>query len=229
MEKINSLELLSEKFVTQGDLFTIDPYTSIESYNESLSALDNNNISYTEWISTLAPYKFYLNLGGTHPVMINYDIIDKTDWKFLVSKVQPLRTNDEVLLYRRSSRKNNIRVYINNDAFERAMKADKTLIFRYDNKEELLQLSNSYGLIYPLGKYINNNMKLAMCFDAQIKNVIPPNHVMLEIGKHRVGELEAQINWKVLRNQDKITKWVLTPKFKDGKFFPTSPKSPLRI
>lgn len=211
------------------DLISIDPYHSISSYNEALHALENNKVEYKEYISVITPFNFYLNMKEK-PIMMNYNIIDSTDWRWLVSKVQPLRSNDEVLLYRRTTKQGNIRDYVNNDAFNYSMKQDYTIIFQYRNKEELMSLSGAFGLIFPLGKYMNGGIRLAMAFDPQIKNGLAVASVLLEKkGKQKVGFLEAEINYKILRNQDKIQKWSLTPRFKNGKYFPTSPTSPLKV
>jgi len=221
---------INEAIPTKNYFFTIDPYTSIDQYNEALHALDNNKIKYTEWVSTLQPYNFFLWLEGNQtPLMMNYDVMNSTDWTKVVSKVQPLQSNDIVRLYRRTNKQSDISQYINNDAFNYALKQPKTIVFQYRNKESLMSLSKSYGRIYPLGRYMNGGKRLAMCFDPGIKNVLIPSEILLEIGKHKVGELEVKINYTVLRNHDKIQKWSKTPRFEDGKFIPTSPVSPLSI
>lgn len=225
-------EVLTEApILKKSDLITIDPFYSISAYNEALHALENNGVEYKEYISTITPFNFYIQIdGGQKPIMMNYEKVDSTNWRWLVSKVQPLKTNDEVKLFRRTNKQGNIREYINNDAFEYSFKQDYTLIFHYKNKQELFTLSEAFGLIIPLGKYMNGGIHLAMAFNRQIKNGLTVNNVLLEkIGKQKVGHLEAEINFKILRNMDKIEKWSMTPRFKDGKFFPVSPKSPLKI
>jgi len=226
MEELNKL---NEEVLKISDLITIDPYYTTSQYNESLQALKNNGIEYSEWISTLAPFEFYLDLDGQKPIMMNYDTPSKTVWNKLVSKVKPLKTNDEVLLYRRGDKLSNVKDYINNDVFSRALKEEKTIVFNYKNKEQLLNLSKTYGVIYPIGKYLRGSRRLAICFDVRVKNVITPSDLMLEMGKHKIGELEIKINRKVLREQDKIIKWVHTPKYVKGKFMPTKPNSPMKI
>jgi len=223
------MEELNEVVYKVNELVTIDPYYDLSDYNEALQALENNKIKYKEWISTFSPYEFYLHLDGQKPVMMNYDIPTKTIWQKLVSKVQPLTINDEVVLYRRGNNVSNLKDYINNDVFKTAFNAKDTIVFLYENKEQLLSLSKTYGVIYPIGKYLKGAKRLAICFDTKIKNVLTPSDIQLEIGKHKIGELEMKINYKVLRNIDKIEKWVRTPKFKDGKYLPTRPMSPMKI
>lgn len=226
---MNELETLNEALPKRNDIFTIDPFTSISQYNEALHALENNKIGYREWISTFTPYDFYLSTnGGEKPIMVNYDTIGRTEWIKVVSKVQPLTTNDVYLLYRRPDKQKNIDLYINNDVFRKAKKSNN-IVFDYKNKEQLGSLSKSYGPIYPLGHYMNGRHKLAISFNKNIKNVLMPSDILLEIGSHKDGELEVQINYKIFRNQDKLEKWSKTPYFDNGKFHPISPTSPLKI
>ena len=220
-------EAFSWKIPKIQDFFTIDPYTKPVEYNQALMALENNKIEYSEWISLIGNYNWYLTLeNGQKPIMINYDQLSPTDWKFVVSKVKPLAPSDEYMLYRRGEKKDIAR-YVENDVFRMARNKN-SVVFSIRNKEELFQLSKVYGIIFPLGVYYNST-KLAICFNPEIKSAIEPSRVLLEKGKHSVGALELDINWKILRNRDKIVKFVRTPYWKDGKFYQTSPASPLRI
>jgi len=223
-------ELNESTSIKQQNLITIDKYyNDLHLYNESLHALENNKIGYDEWISTITPYEFYIHIpSGNKPLMMNYDTIDGTKWKMVVSKVKPIIKNDEVKLYRRGDKVSNIRNYINNDVFDEAMKKT-SIVFLYANKDHLKNLSKSYGKIYPLGKYINGSRRLGICFDTKIKNALLPSEVLLELGPHKIGKLETSINWEVLRNRDKIQKWTKTPYFLNGMYFPTKPVSPLQF
>jgi len=225
---------INEDEITEGEiklshLISIDSFYSISQYNEALHALKNNGIQYEEWVVSRNPFHFYLDLKGKKPIMLNYEVIDRNDWIKAVSKVQPLVGNDEVVLYRRGERVSDIKLFINNDVFAKALKAPNTIVFHYQNREQLLNLSKTYGTIYPIGRYLSGAKRLAICFDPLIKNVIIPKDIELEMGKHKLGELEIQINYKVLRNKDKIIKWIKTPKFNNGKYIPTVPASPLKI
>jgi len=222
-------DILNEDMLKVSDLITIDPFYSISQYNEALHALENNGIEYQEWISTLNPYHFYLDLDGNKPIMMNYEKSNRTEWIKMVSKVKPLIGNDEVLLHRRGDKTSDIKNYINNDVFNKALKADDTIVFNYLNREQLFELSKSYGIIYPIGKYLKGAKRLAICFDKKIKNVLSPNMVELEMGKHKLGQLEMTINYEVLRNKDKIVKWARTPHFRNGKLKQPSPISPLKF
>ena len=46
-------EIITEALPAQNTFFTIDPYSSINDYNEAINALENNGISYSEWISLM--------------------------------------------------------------------------------------------------------------------------------------------------------------------------------
>jgi hypothetical protein len=212
----------------RSSFFTIDPYVSVAEYNQALQALENNGIKYTEFINVLGDKYWYLSLENNQkPIMMNYDDMDGTTWTKVVSKTKPLKSNHIYLLYRRGE-KSDISRYIDNDVFKMAKKKH-SIVFTIKNKEELLNLSKMYGKIYPLGVYINGSVKLAISFNKEIKNSIEPSRIKLEMPPHKTGELELKINNKVLRYMDKIEKYTLTPYFDKGKFFPTSPMSPLKI
>jgi hypothetical protein len=159
--------------------------------------------------------------------MINYDKIDQTNWINLIRKTKPIRANDIYQLYRRGQ-KSDIERYITNDWIKIASKSN-SVIFRIKNKEELYMLSKSYGRIYPLGVYFNGSIRLGICFDTSIKNALTPDRILLEMGPHKIGKLELEINRKILRNQDKLIKYTMTPYWQDGKFHPTNPMSPLKM
>ena len=208
--------------------FTIDPYVDIAGYNQAIQALENNGIEYTEFISVLGKRYWYLSLEKNQkPIMMNYDEMDRTTWTKVVSKTKPLTSNDIYLLYRRTGVKD-VAQYVENDWLKIAKKK-KSIVFTIKNKEDFFQLSNEYGPIYPLGVYINGSLKLAICFNPEIKNAITPDRIKLEMEPHKTGMLELEINKKVLRYQDKLIKWTKTPYFNKGKFYPTSPQSPLKI
>jgi len=222
------MEIITEAIPKRETFFTIDPYVSINEYNQSLQALENNKIKYTEFIALIGDFNWFLSLENNQkPIMINYDLMSGTEWKNAVSKVKPLTPNDIYLLYRRIGKKEIAR-YVENDVFKKAKKSNN-IVFKIKNKEEMINLSKLYGEIYPLGVYLNGSIRLGICFNPEIKNSITPDRILLEMGTHKTGELEKTINFKILRNQDKIIKYTKTPYWKNGKFIPTSPMSPLRI
>jgi hypothetical protein len=241
MENIitNSNEIITEiknnptkdwgKLPKVSDLFTIDPFYNIEQYNEAITALLNNGKQYVEWISTLPGYYWYLDVQGEKPLMMNYQEIDKTTWHKTVSKTLPVKAGDLVILKRREAYKQNIGIYINNDWLNIAKK-HRSIVFNYNNREQLFRLSLDYGRIYPLGWYYGGSLKLAISFNPKIMNSIPMNNILLDFPKHtKDGALEIAINYKALRQRDKIFKWMETPYFENGKFYPVYPKTNLKI
>lgn len=215
---------------SMNEIFTIDPFYDTNQYNESLQALTNNNIKYEEFILMKNPFNFYIRLEDKKlPAMINYVMINRNRWNYIVTKVKPLVPKDILKLYRFNKSVTSIKDYINNDAFKEALKAKRTIIFNYKNREQLLTLSKTYGKIYVLGKYVNSKYRLAMCFNPEIKNVIMPNDLLLDIKEQKLGELELKINNIILKNKEKIIKYSQTPYFENGKFNPTSPYSPIKI
>ena len=213
-----------------SEIFSIDPFYDVNQYNESLQALANNNIKYEEFILLKNPYNFYLRLENKKlPVMLNYEMISRNRWMNLVTKVKPLVPKDILKLYRFNKNISSLKDYVNNDAFAEALKSKRTIIFNYKNREQLMNLSKSYGKIYILGKYINNKHRLAMCFNPEIKNVLMPNDMLLDIKEHKLGELELKINNFILKNKEKIIKYSQTPYFENGKYIPTSPASPIKV
>jgi len=211
------------------EIFTIDPFYDNNIYNESLQALKNNKIKYEEFILLKNPYNFYLRLEDKKlPVMLNYEMISRSRWEFLVTKVRPLVPRDILKLYRFNRSVSSIKEYINNDVFSEALKSKTTIVFNYKNREQLTNLSKKYGKIYIIGKYYNT-FRLAVCFNPEIKNVLLPNDVLITQGEHKLGELELNINKNILKSKEKIIKYTSTPYFKDGNFFPTSPVSPIKV
>jgi len=213
-----------------NEIFTIDPFYDVNHYNESLQALENNKVKYEEFILLRTPYSFYLRLENKiKPSMLNYENVTKSRWNSLLTKVRPLVPRDILKLYRFNKNLSSIKDYINNDAFNEALKSKRTIIFQYKNQEQLLNLSKTYGKIYILGKYINNRYRLAMCFDPNIKNVLFPKSILIDMKEHKLGELELEINNKILNNREKIIKWTQTPYFLNGVYNRTNPTSPIKI
>jgi len=215
--------------MTVNDLYTIDPYINgYMEYNNALTALKNNGIEYNEWILLKSPYYFYIESEGKKPILFNYSDASTQQWRNIVSKTKPLVPSDEYILYRRADKINNLlKDFIGNDAFNEAAKSKYTIVFNYKNKENLYRWSK-FSKIYVIGRYYNNKYKLAIGFSKQLKNMIPPSDILLEIGSHKIGELEQKINTQVLHNKDKIMKWSRTPYFNKGQFFPTQPASPIQ-
>ncbi|MCD6370814.1 MAG: hypothetical protein J7L63_04925, partial [Thermoplasmata archaeon] len=143
-------------------------------------------------------------------------------------KVLPLVVNDEFKLYRRNDKVSTIfRDVANNDAFNESLESKQTIIFSSMNKEFVQNISRQIdGKFYPLGKHYNK-YKLWMCFNPEVKNYVTPGNILMEVGKMGMGKLEQKINFELLKNKEKIVKYIRTPHYENGKFKQTSPMSPI--
>lgn len=188
---------------------TIDNYYDVNFYNQCKEALKNNKIEFLEFLEIKSPYRWIFKLNE-NPVMVNYDEIKKT--RFIVSKVIPLRPNEEYLLQRRGSSEGaNITTYINNDAFNSIK--DYGVFINVSSRDELIRISKEYpGKIYYLGKYYGNKFRVCLVNNPMIKNYIEPNKILLEKtpDMKEPGRFEAEFNYRILKNKDYIYKTTQT-------------------
>ena len=142
--------------------------------------------------------------------MVNYD--EKQKYRFLVQKVQALRSNEEYLLQRREDDAGtNIKKYIFNDAFRDS--EEYGIFFHIKSKDELLKISKEFpGKIYYLGKYYDNKSRVCICNNIMIKNYINPGQILLENTPEmkEPGKFEAEFNYRVLKLNDYIVKYTET-------------------
>lgn len=191
--------------------YTIDSYYSVKFYNSTKEALKNNQVNFKEFINIKTPFNWYFKLDDNiKPIMVNYDEIQKN--RFLVSKVQTLRPNEEYLLQRREDDSGqNIKKYIFNDAFRDA--EEYGILFHIKNKDELLRISKEYpGKIYYLGKYYDNKFRVCLCNNNMIKNFITPDQILLEKTPEmkEPGRFESEFNYRILKLKDYIVKYTET-------------------
>ena len=83
-------------------LYTIDPFTSIEEYNLALQALRNNQVPFKQIIQLKSPFHWFLDLPYA-PMLVNFELADKSVQRYSVTKVQPIRAADDYQLQRRES------------------------------------------------------------------------------------------------------------------------------
>jgi hypothetical protein len=202
-----------------------DMYYDTNTYNDIIQALKNNKVPYKEFISTKVPYNWYINTDEL-PKFINYDLANSNQERFLVSKVQPLRANEEYVLKRREtdgSSQEALNKFIYNDVFKNVINK-YALCFRYKSKQELFEITrNIPAKIYLIGTY-KNGWKLAITYNKYIKAEISPDYVVLEKDAkemNALGEFELMINYLGLKKKDKIIKYTETPYIKGGKYYPT--------
>ena len=198
--------------------YTLDEYYDVNFYNQTKQALKNNNINFIEFLEIKNPYRWFFKLDDSvKPIMVNYDTIDKN--RFIVSKVLPLKSNDEYLLQRRNNSEGiNIIRYIYNDAFNSIN--DYGVFINVKNREEFINLSKEYpGKIYYLGKYYNNKFKVCLVNNPMIKNYILPDQILLEKtpDMKEPGRFEAEFNYRVLKFNDYLIKTMETIYSENGK------------
>ena len=196
---------------------SIDDYYSIDQYNESLQALRNNSVSFSQYIYTKTPYNFVIEIFR-EPIMINYDLFTNNQLQYLINAVEPSKPQEEYLLQRRDSYEGikGLIQYGLNEPLRQADKSDYACFFNLKNYAEGMTLSKSLGKIYYFGKYIKNT-KLALCTNSMIKNFIDPSHILVE-KKSSIINMELELNYKYFRLQNRLRKFTNTPYFNNGKF-----------
>lgn len=205
---------------------TIDPFYSVQFYNECLEALKNNGIEYKEYISIKPPYNWVLEIDQ-YPIMLNYEELNNSHLKFLVNKITPLTDNESYLLYRRDKDKNNPNLdrFVLNDSFGACKKEEYGILFNAKGRDHLLDLSKDFpDKIWYMGKYYNNRYRVCLSDNKMIKNYIDKDDILLEYTGGDIYSFEAEFNWKVLRNNDILVKYTKTPFFKNGKYHPVKIK-----
>jgi hypothetical protein len=202
---------------------TLDEYYSVEAYNEAKEALKNNDIIPKEFISIKSPYSWYFQLEQS-PIMVNYDEVQSSGERWLVNKVQALRSNDEYLLLRRNDSVGQKAVlkYTENEPLKEARTSDYDVFFNASSKELMEKATKDMPVrIWYFGKYYKNKYKVCMCTNEMIKNFISPSDILLEKNGseyNEPGRFEAELNYKIFRGNDMLEKYTETPYFKDGKY-----------
>ena len=187
---------------------TFDTYYGVNEYNSFINSAKNNGVVLTEWINIRPPYKWYIGLNSKLdlPKFVDYEIANSNDEKWLVKKIDPLVSKDDYLLIRRENdSETNFTKFVNNDYLTDAYTNKKLILFRFKNREELLRISKSVEMqdskIYILGTYRTWN--LAVCTNPYILSHIATDWVvykaLTDADFNKVGEIEAYINYYILR------------------------------
>lgn len=221
---------------------TVDPYMSIVEYNLALQALRNNSVPFSQVIHIKAPFYWFFDLPYA-PMLVNYELADKSVKRFCVTKVIPVRPADDYLLQRRESNGlDGLVKYIENQPLAEARESKYALFFNAGNAEILRNASkNLPGIkIYYFGKFVSGKYKVALCTNPMIKNFIPMNSILIEkdltskgakaLGGSegtggnagndysKPGFFEADLNFRVFKNKDLLDKYSETPYFLDGNY-----------
>jgi len=213
----------------RNNAFSIDAYTNYLDYNNALNALKNNGVEYFETLQSVSPFYYFIFLENKDkPLLMNYDEMNSSQWKTLLTKVQPLTPNDEYLLYRRNDKVTSIfKDIVNNDYMNEALKEKTVIVFNEQNKQLVQNMSRTIdSKFYALGKYYSK-YKLWCCFSSEVKNFVKPGNILLEGKFSKVGQLEQKLNFEVLVNKEKLIKYSKTPYYEKGQLVQTSPVSPV--
>lgn len=224
------------------DLYTIDPYTNVVQYNESLQALRNNEVDFRQFIELRAPYQWYLELPYA-PLLVNYDKMDTKKIRYVVQKVRPVKPADEFQLLRREHNGINT-LYIENQPLEEARKAKYAVFFQAASFDKMKEISKNLPgqKIYYFGKHLGSRFKIGLSTNKMILNFLQPDSILIEkdskaggfkkIGGSegtqgnqgndysKPGFFEADLNYRIFKNKDFLNKFTETPYFLDGKYYP---------
>ena len=201
---------------------SIDDYYDVDFYNDSLMALEENGVQFTEHIlfKDKIP-KFCIELPR-EPLMIHHNVVPLEHEKYLVSKVIPLDVNSSFTLYRkRVDFGKGIRpeMYLN-DALSSIEQGKYAAFVDIKSQEEAIALSKEIPLrIYFLGKYLNRYKVCLITSDYFIPK-LKPSQILLELSeKSSVVRFEQDFNFRILQRKDRLVKYSKTPYFENGVFF----------
>lgn len=207
---------------------TIDDYYDTNFYNETKEALKNNKVPFKEFISSRAPYNFYLQTDD-EPKFINYDKSNKSYSRWLVNVIRPLRPNDAYIYERRDTYTNikAIKHYAINDALQTGQDSGQGVFFTA-NKEEILRITKDYPRkVYFMGRYFNRRYKVFFADSLMIKNFIDTRDVLVESSSFKlITELEVELNYNIFKEKDRLEKLSETPYVQDGKYYPVKSTVP---
>lgn len=208
---------------------TFDTYYGVNEYNSFINSAKNNGVVLNEWINIRPPYKWYVGLQSNAdlPKFVDYEVANSNDEKWLVKKIDPLVSKDDYLLIRRENdSETNFSKFVNNDYLTEAYTNKKLFLFRYKNREELLRITESTEMkntkIYMLGMYRNWN--IAVCTNPYILSHISTDWILYKAVNdtdfNKIGEIEAYINYYILRTVKIDKKHFKTRYVMNGIYYP---------
>lgn len=208
-------------------IVTIDPYYNIGFYNECKQALNNNEVEFTEYVSSKPPFNFYLEVEN-EPAFIDYDLVTNSYSRFLVNIVKPVKPNDEYIYTRRDSITNTkaLSHYCVNAPLRSAEISGEGIFFTA-NKEEILRISKDFPRkIWFMGRYFNRKYRIFFTDNLLVKNFISSDQVLVESRNvKRSTDMELELNYNIFKGKDRLEKLSETPYLKNGKFYPVNIKS----
>ena len=207
---------------------TFDPFYETDQYNEFLTAAKNNHIEYDEFISVRAPYYWYVEIElDDAPRFVNYDLLTSTQEKFIVNKMKARMPNEAYLLLRRKTdNPRDIERFISPKPLIQSRKESNVIVFKSMNKNNLLEISRKLGntKIWKLGELKKKKYKIYMTFNPYVLSFISRDDVLIEKKNKNeykgVGELEYELNHKVLVVEKIDEKTMELEYYREGKFYP---------
>jgi len=190
-------------------LITIDPYYDVSFYLQTIQALKNNKVQFTEYLLTIAPFYWYIDVD-IPPTFVNYDVLPSNQRKYVTTLVKPAIPSDDYKYQRRESfsDKKALQKYARNTPMIEADNSDYACFFNLKNKEQALELSKNIGKIWYFGKYYNN-MKIALTTNKMIKNFISPEDILVQKKKSSI-QMEIDLNYNVFRLNTRLKKFSMT-------------------
>ena len=205
-------------------LVTIDEYYDINFYLQTIQALKNNQVPFTEYILSITPFYWYINVDNP-PSFVNYDMLPNNLRKYIINLVQPATPSDDYKYQRRETftDKKALKHYGRNTPMIEADNSDYACFFNLKDKEQALELSKSVGKIWYFGKYYNN-MKIALCTNRMIKNFISSEDILVQKDRKSKSsiQMEIELNYNVFRLNTRLKKFSMTPYFDNGSYKPVN-------
>lgn len=208
--------------ITGESYYTIDPFYDVNFYNSCKQALKNNKVQFTEYMSIIAPYHWYLKLPHK-PMLLNFKELSIPERRFLVSLVKPLQPNDEYRYFRRKGDFDKFcGKFAYNDAYKDCEKTGFGCFFTVNSENEFKEISKKLKniKIWYLGKYLKMRYKVCLCSSKDIMLIVPRERILgkYEKGKNTLERTEADLNYVHFKLQDRIEKMSLTPYCLNGLF-----------
>ena len=203
---------------------TFDPYYDINQYNHFIKVAKSKGLEIKEYISLKAPHHWYIKVNQAHfPAFLDFKLASDAMSKYLVEKLTPLYPNEAMLLTRRPTDSLvNFEKFVSPKVFQRVKNASYVCLFRYKNRQELLNITKELPTkIYDLGYHKTWN--LAICFNKYIRNHVFSSHILIEKTNETQfgtpGEFELHLNYKILVNTKFNNKTIEYPYAENGNYF----------
>lgn len=202
---------------------SIDSYYDPLFYNQCLSALESNGVSFNQAFYVKGKVFEYVINVPYEPLMINYDVISKVEERYIINHVIPLDINEIAIYQRRiQDSKTNIRkeLYIN-DALKTINDTGYGVFINLKNSEQAMQLSKEIPIkLYYMGKYLNGRYKIFFSNSIYIESFLNSSDILLKKSKNEsIVQFEQSLNFNILERKDRLVKYSQTAYFENGNYF----------